>query len=284
MPGEREAVGPERVGQDDLAAGLDVGSGDGLDLVDSVGGLADSGAGWDQSFISLTVLNDHADLAFDLLSDMVMHPAFLPAEVERKRQQTLSGLEVVRGDPDYVADTAFRWIAFRGTVYGHPEDGTIQAVRQISPADLRAFHNNYYQPSNAVLAIVGDMEEGEAFERAGKCFGSWVDKARPVAPAVSAGVAGLRIVAIDKPDAVQTEIRVGNLGVARNSPDYLALSIADQILGGPSENRLFKALRSRQGLTYGASSELLSYKTAGMWMAKTFTRTSETMKSSPSGA
>jgi len=59
----------------------------------------------------------------------------------------------------------------------------------------------------------------------------------------------------------------------------LALSVADQILGGPSENRLFKALRGHQGLTYGASSELLSYQTAGVWLAKTFTRTPETMKS-----
>ena len=247
--------------------------------IDSIGGLTDAGAGWDQSFVSLTVLNDHEDLAFDLLSDMVMHPTFAPAEVERKRQQTLSGLEVVRGDPDYVADAAFRRLAFRGTAYGHSEDGTIQSVRRITAADLRAFHNSYYQPSNAVLAVVGDMEADEAFERAGRYFGSWVNRATPVAPAAPPAGPSQRIIAIDKPDAVQTEIRVGNLGVPRNSPDYLALSVADQILGGPSENRLFKALRSHQGLTYGASSELLSYQTAGIWLAKTFTRTPETMKS-----
>jgi predicted Zn-dependent peptidase len=145
--------------------------------------------------------------------------------------------------------------------------------------DLRAFYNNYYQPSNAVLAIVGDIETGEAFERAEKHFGGWTNRATPRIPAASPAVGSHRIVAIDKPDAVQTEIRVGNLGVPRNSPDYLALSIADQILGGPSENLLFKALRSHQGLTYGASSELLSYQTAGVWLAKTFTRTPETMKS-----
>ena len=249
------------------------------ETIDSMGGLTDGGAGWDESFVSLSVLDDYEDLAFDLLSDMVMHPAFVPAEVERKRRQTLSGLEVVRDDPDYVADAVFRQIAFRGTVYGHSEDGTVQSVRRITPADLRAFHDNYYQPSNAVLAIVGDMKTSEAFERAGKYFGSWVNRAPHAVPAAPPASAGQRIVAVDKPDAVQTEIRVGNLGVPRNSPDYLALSVADQILGGPSENRLFKALRSHQGLTYGASSEILSYQTAGMWLAKTFTRTSETMKS-----
>jgi zinc protease len=247
--------------------------------IDSIGGLVDAGADWDQSYISLSVLNDHEELAFDLLSDMVMHSSFVPAEVERKRQQTLSGLEVVRDDPDYVADAALRRLAFLGTAYSHPEDGTIASVRRMTSEDLRAFYNNYYQPSNAVLAIVGDIKTSEAFERAEKRFGAWTNRTTPLVPAPSPAVGPHRILAIDKPDAVQTEIRIGNLGVPRNSPDYLALRVADQILGGPSENRLFKALRSHQGLTYEASSELLSYQTAGVWLAKTFTRTPETVKS-----
>ena len=249
------------------------------ETIDSIGGLVDAGAGWDQSYLTLSVLNDHEELAFDLLSDMVMHPSFAPAEVERKRKQTLSGLEVVRDDPDYVADAALRRLAFLGTTYGHPEDGTIASVRRITPEDLRAFYSTYYQPYDAVLAIVGDIKAGEAFDRAEKCFGAWPNRAAPPVPAPSPALVANRVVAIDKPDAVQTEIRIANLGVPRKSADYLALSVADQILGGPSENRLFKALRSHQGLTYGASSELLSYQSAGVWLAKTFTRTPETMKS-----
>jgi zinc protease len=249
------------------------------EVIDSIGGLVGAGADWDESYLSLTVLNDHEDLAFKLVSDMVMHPAFAPEEVERKRKQTLSGLEVVRDDPDYVADAAFRRLAFLGTSYGHPEDGTSSSVRRITPEDLRAFHGHYYQPSNSLLAIVGDIDTSKAFERAEKYFGAWTNQATAAAPSPPPASPMPRIVAIDKPDAVQTEIRIGNLGVPRNSPDYLALTVADQILGGPSENRLFKALRSRQGLTYGASSELLSYQTAGAWLAKTFTRTPETMKS-----
>jgi zinc protease len=249
------------------------------EAIDSIGGLVDAGADWDQSYLSLSVLNDHEELAFDLLSDMVMHPAFAPAEVERKRRQTLSGLEVVRDDPDYVADAALRRLAFLGTAYGHPEDGTIASVRRMTPEDLRAFHSAYYQPSNAVLAIVGDIKTSEAFERAEKHFDAWTNRTTPPIPTVPPETRPHKILAIDKPDAVQTEIRIGNLGAPRRSPDYLALRVADQILGGPSENRLFKALRSHQGLTYGASSELLSYQTAGVWVVKTFTRTAETLKS-----
>jgi len=249
------------------------------EAIDSIGGLVDTGAGWDESYVSLSVLNDHEPLAFELLSDMVMHSVFAPAEVERKRRQTLSGLEVVRDDPDYVADAAMRRLAFSVTPYGHPEDGTMASVRRITPEDLRAFYEAHYQPSNAVLAIVGDINAAEAFARGENYFGAWANRTALAAPAASPEVGSHQILAIDKPDAVQTEIRIGNLGVPRKDPDYLALSVADQILGGPSENRLFKALRSHQGLTYGASSELLSYQTAGVWLVKTFTRTPETLKS-----
>jgi len=253
------------------------------EAIDSVGGLIDSGADWDSSFVTLSVLRDHAPLAFDLLGDMAAHPAFAPAEIARQRQQTLSGLEVVRDDPSYVADMALRRMLFSGTPYSHPDDGTVEAVRRIRAEDLQAFHARYYRPSNCFLAVVGDITTSEAFTRAEGTFGAWQDRPAPAArrggpvPMLAAGPQ--RIVAIDKPDAVQTEIRIGNLGAPRDSPDYYALNIANQILGGPASNRLFRALRSRQGLTYGASSDLLSYRMLGGWVAKTFTRTPETLKS-----
>ena len=144
------------------------------EAIDSIGGLVDAGAGWDESYVSLSVLNDHEDLAFDLLSDMVMHPAFAPSEVERKRKQTLSGLEVVRDDPDYVADCGLPVSRLSRDLVRPPRGrNDCLGASNNCPQDLRAFHNNYYQPSNALLAIVGDIETSEAFERAEKYFGSW---------------------------------------------------------------------------------------------------------------
>ena len=250
------------------------------EAIDSIGGLVDTGAGWDESYISLSVLNDHEELAFDLLSDMVMHSTFAPAEVDRKRRQTLSGLEVVRDDPDYVADAALRRLAFSGTPYGHPEDGTIAAVRRHCPG----------RPSSLLRGLLSALKRRARYCRRHPCPPRPLSAPKsglapgPTGPRLPCPLprrrpAAHRILAIDKPDAVQTEIRIANLGAPRADPDYLALSIADQILGGPSENRLFKALRSHQGLTYGASSELLSYRTAGVWQCKTFTRTPETLKS-----
>jgi zinc protease len=251
------------------------------EAIDAAGGLVDNGADWDSSFLSLSVLSDQADLAFDLLSDMAEFPAFQAAELERQRKQTLSGLQVAHDDPAYVADMLFQDLVFAGTPYSHPEDGTLESLPRITAADLRDFHTRYYQPANCILAVVGDISTPDAFARTAQFFSAWKNSAPQVLPPAAAPQRReeRQTVAIDKPDAVQTEIRIGNLGAPRSSPDYLALSVANEILGGPSENRLFKALRSRQGLTYGASSDLICRRNLGAWVAKTFTRTPETLKS-----
>ena len=248
--------------------------------VDGAGGSVDNSADWDESHLALSVLADHADMAFDLAADMVMHPAFAPAEVERARRQMTSSLELLKDDPGYVADTVTAELEFRGTPYGHPPDGTAASAGRVTPSDLHQFHNRYYRPSNAVLAVVGDISTEEAFRRAEGYFGNWRDptSAEPLPLTATSHAPAREILVVDKSDAVQTEIRVATAGIARASSDYDALMIANQVLGGPAANRLFKALRTERGLTYGASSDLVCYRRFGAWESKTSTRTRETMK------
>ena len=243
--------------------------------------MVDNDVDWDSSYLSLSVLTDRTDLAFDLVSDMTAHPAFQPAEIERQRKQFLSGLQVSQDDPAYVADTAIQNLVFSGTPYGHPEDGTLDAAERIAAEDIRDL-------SPALLPALqlhpGRRGRHHGAGRHGACrqyFSGWAEwsRSRFAARRAPAPYAERHVVAIDKSDAVQTEIRIGTLGVPRDNPDYLALSVVNEILGGPSENRLFKALRTRQGLTYGASSDLITRRHLGAWVAKTFTRTPETLKS-----
>jgi zinc protease len=251
------------------------------EAIDSVGGVVDNDVDWDSAYLDLSVLADRTDLAFDLVSDMVAHAAFQPAEIERQRKQILSGLQVSQDDPAYVADTVTQNLLFAGTPYGHPEDGTLESAGRLTAEDIRTYYRRYYQPSNSILAVVGDINASDALALAAKYFSAWRNGSEPVAAPSGRPTPFVerRVVAIDKSDAVQTEIRIGNLGVPRDNPDYVALSVVNEILGGPSENRLFKALRTRQGLTYGASSDLVTRRHMGAWVAKTFTRTPETMKS-----
>jgi zinc protease len=248
--------------------------------IDQAGGSIDTGAGWDQSYANLSVLSGHKDLAFDLMADILVHPAFAPDEVERIRKQTLSALDVVNQDPSYVADMVLRRMLFAGTDYAHSEDGTRSSIDRVTRKELADFHARYYVPSRTILAVVGDITEAECLNLAKRFLGEWKNgPAATLQPLNEPHTPHERqVIVVNKPDAVQTEIRVANLGVPRSSPDYFALAIANQILGGPAANRLFDVLRTRHGLAYGASSDLDCYSTLGAWVAKTSTRSAETIK------
>lgn len=248
--------------------------------IDQAGGSIDTGAGWDESYVNVSVLADHKELAFDLLGDLLIHPDFARKEIRRLREQTLSALDVVDQDPSYVADVVLRRILFAGTPYAHPEDGTRKSIENVTREDLLNFHAKYYVPSRTILAVVGDITEPEGLSLATKFLGNWRNGPdQPVHPQLEPRPLHSReVVVVDKPDAVQTEIRVANLGIARSSPDYFALSVANQVLGGPAANRLFDVLRTEHGLVYGASSDLDCYSSLGAWVAKTSTRSAETVK------
>jgi zinc protease len=248
--------------------------------IDQAGGSIDTGAGWDQSYANVSVLSSHRDLAFDLLADLLVRPSFAPDEVERIRKQTLSALDVVNQDPGYVADMVLRRMLFAGTDYAHSEDGTRSSVERVTRKEVVDFHASYYVPSRTILAVVGDISEAECLNLAKRFLGEW--RNAPGATLPSRGEPHRpherQVIVVNKPDAMQTEIRVANLGVPRSSPDYFALAIANQVLGGPAANRLFDVLRTRHGLVYGASSDLDCYSTLGAWVAKTATRSAETIR------
>jgi zinc protease len=127
-----------------------------------------------------------------------------------------------------------------------------------------------------ILAVVGDTTTDEAFGMVEKVFGVWPRGELSMPKPIDPPPATRRIVVVDKPDAVQTEIRVGQLAIPRNHPDYLAWDLAVKVLGGEGANRLHRVLRSQRGLTYGASAETQAMKQAGDYVAETDTRTETT--------
>lgn len=245
--------------------------------VDSVGGALGTGAGTDLSFINAVFMKDSFDLALRLIADIARNPAFAPEEIERQRQQILSALKVSYDDPDYLADTVFDRLVYGFHPYGKPDSGTPESLAGIRREHLMAFHQTYYAPNNAILAIVGDVTADEAFAGAERVFGDWPrNDTVTVAPPIEPPPPTRRVVVIDRPGAVQTEIRVGHVAVPRKHPDYMALDLATKILGGEGSNRLHRVLRTERGLTYGASADLETLKFAGDLIANTDTRSEAT--------
>jgi zinc protease len=246
------------------------------DAIDSIGGALGTGASADLSFVQAIVMKDSLNVGLDLVSDLAQHPAFAPEEIERQRQQLLSGLKVSYDDPEYLANMVFDRLVYGFNPYGRPQTGTPATIAAIKREDLLAFHKKWFGANNAILAIVGDVTADEAFAGAERAFGSWgrvpVEARKTPEPPPPTR----RLVIIDRPGAVQTEIRVGNIAIPRKHDDYMALDLAVKVLGGEGANRLHRVLRTERGLTYGASADMNGLKDSGDIVAETNTRSQTT--------
>lgn len=244
--------------------------------IDYIGGALGAGAGTDLSFVNALVLTTHFDLALELVSSVARTPTFPQAELDRIRDQALSAMQVNMQDPSYLADVAIDRLVYGFHPYGLPGNGTPASVSQITRDDLVAFHKTWFAPNNALLAVVGDVSPEVAFAGVERVFGNWARQDVPPVETIAMPEPTRRLVLIDRPDAVQTEIRAGMTAIPRKHPEYMAVNLASKILGGEGANRLQNVLRSERGLTYGASADMDAFKQGGAIVAKTNTQTSTT--------
>ena len=245
--------------------------------IDSVGGSLNAFATEDVTQASVTVVTTALETGVELLSDVVRNPTFAPEEIERWRRQTLSGLQVSYSDPAYLQDVVSQRVAYGDHPYAFPVDGFPKTVSALSKDEVTAFFRERYTPSGSFVAVAGDITPDAGVSIIRKHFGAWKGTAA-ASPELTAPRHARRIVVVDKPDTVQTQFGIVGAGIPRNHPDWLALAVANQVLGGSFNSRLNLRLRAKEGLTYGARSGLDSEKFAGLWNARSFTRTEETAK------
>jgi zinc protease len=246
------------------------------DSIDSIGGVLGTGAGTDLSYVNAIVMKDSLGTALDLISDVARNPAFADEELDRQREQVLQGLGVSFEDPEFVANVVVERLIFGFHPYGRPSNGTTESLTAMTRDDLVRFHKTWFAPNNCLLAVVGDVTIEQAMSGVERVFGGWERRDVPEVAPIDPPEPTRRVVVVDRPSAVQTEIRVGQLGIPRKSPDFLPLNVAVKILGGEGGNRLQGVLRSDRGLTYGASADMDAYQRAGSIIAETDTRTETT--------
>jgi zinc protease len=246
------------------------------DKIDFIGGALGTGSTSDLTFINVIVMKDSFDVGMDLLADLARHPAFAADEIERQKEQTIASLKVNGNDPNYVATAVFDRLVYGFHPYGLPNAGTPETLGAITRGDLQAYHQRNFVPNNMILAIVGDVTSEEAFAGAERAFGSWRRADVPQVAVADPPQPTRRVIVVDMPDAVQTEIRSGHIAIPRKHQDHLAFDLAVKILGGEGANRLHRVLRSERGLTYGASADTAARKLTGDFVAETDTRTETT--------
>ena len=223
------------------------------DEIDYVGGQLVTGSSWDATFASVTTLRKHLDLGLSLLADVTLGPIFAEEEIERVRLQRLTVLLQRKDDADYLAEQRLDAAVFNGHPYAQPEIGTEESVRALRREDFIRFHTTHFRPNNTILAVVGDILPDEVFSRIEDLFCSWERQRLPDGSLqMPTGPENSAVYVVDKPEAVQSAIRVGHVGIARKSPDFVPVVVLNTLLGGYFHSRLNLNLREGKAFTYGA--------------------------------
>lgn len=243
-----------------------------------LGSGLDAGSDWDDAVVHLSVTPARIEAAIVLLADVLRAPVFAERDIERLKAERLSDLLQQQVEPRGLATDKFNEFLFEeGSRYQRPEGGLRETVSALQPADVRAFHARQYVPSATTLIFAGDLTVARATELAERIFGAWTGGAAP-ARAVNDRTVGAarRVRIVHKPDAPQSELRVGHRGLARPHPDYFPVVVMNALLGGLFSSRINLNLREKNAFTYGAHSGFDWRRGAGPFVVSTAVKTEVT--------
>ena len=226
-------------------------SGDEIDaLLEGIAASVESSIGQESGSASLSVLTPDLDVALSVLADVLMRPRFDPEKIELSRIQARS--QIARRNDNQSAITARE---FRRLIYGpdspHSRIMEYATLDAIDRDDLVAFHQRFYHPGAVILGVWGDFEAEAMAQKIAKAFQGWEKRdaeAPPLPPVEYEHRSGVHLVARD--DVNQSHIRLGHIGGLMNAPDYGALVLMNEILGGSFGSRLMTEIRVKKGLAY----------------------------------
>jgi predicted Zn-dependent peptidase len=259
---------PGRAGLAGLTADLlDEGAGtrSAIELAEALaqlGAQLDVRCGWDATTVAATSLTKTLAPTLAIVADVVQRPSFVAAELERVKKERLTALTQSRDVAAQVAeDTLARVLYGERHRYGQPLGGADEQLAALTRADVVGWQRARLRPDTATVIVVGDVQPDELVRQLDAVLSGWTPPPKktraPLAHAAEAQPPSARkLVLVDRPEAAQTELRVGRPGVARTSPDYFPLVVMNAILGGNFSSRLNTNLREKHGYTYGARTDV----------------------------
>jgi zinc protease len=246
------------------------------DELASIGGSLEASSGPDTVTLSGSALSEFTPRLAALLADEAMHPSFPEAEVALRRANMKQELAQNRAQPSWLARERFAREIYGRSPYAI-SSATDTSIDRLDRASIAAFHHRMFAPAAAVLVVVGDVDAAAVSRTIGGSLAGWVGEAssKP-SSAAPPEASDRRIVLVDRPGSVQSDIVVGGLGIRRTDPLYFPALMMDGVVGGGTASRLFLVLREEKGYTYDAHSELRTRLLAGDWSAVTEVRTEVT--------
>ncbi|WP_404942071.1 M16 family metallopeptidase [Pseudomonas danubii] len=240
---------------------------------ESLGADIGNGAYKDMAVVSLRSLSavDKRKPALELFAEVVGKPTFPADSLARIKNQLLAGFEYQKQNPGKLASLELMQRLYGSHPYAHASEGNAKSVPGISLAQLQAFHAKAYTAGNVVIALVGDLSRSDA-----EAIAAQVSAALPKGPALAKVEQPTEPKAsighIEFPSS-QTNLLLAQLGIDRDDPDYAAVSLGNQILGGGGfGTRLMSEVREKRGLTYGVYSGFSPMQARGPFMINLQTR------------
>jgi len=231
------------------------------EAIDSVGGQLNAFTEKEYVGFYAKVMDKHLPLAFDLLSDIVLHPTFPPVELKRERNVIFEEINMVEDSPQELILDLYMESFWKDHPLGRPISGTKKSVAQIARNDVRKFFENNYNAGNTIVAVAGNIRHREAYELAERYF-SHLKPGAAADPGSPPEVHPDRLIR-HKAHLEQTHICLGTISPPIASEERYCAHLLSNILGGGMSSRLFQNIRERRGLVYSIYSMLNLYRDAG---------------------
>jgi predicted Zn-dependent peptidase len=237
----------------------------------------ETGIGGDAGFASMNCLKEHFDDVFKVFAEILRNPVFAQDKLDVAKAQANTGIARRNDNINQILSREFRRL-----VYGKdsplsriPEYATITAITR---DDLVAWHKKYYVPNNVYLGVVGDFDSAQMRKRIESVFGDWPKGEAFTPPPVTVReTPDSGIYFIEKSDVNQANIAMGHLGIEMKNPDYFAVQVMNEVLGGGFASRMFSNVRSKKGLAYNVTGSLgASFLHPGIFRAGLQTKSENT--------
>lgn len=223
---------------------------------EQLGTSLESGADWDSAFVKITALSDQLEEATQFLGEVISDPVFPEREVQRLKAERLAEILQLETEPRGLADEKFSEFLYSSeSRYSRPDEGSTESVSALSRQDVQSFYRSSYRSGSTTVIVAGDVTAVQARAMITRAFQRWpagsINK-----PQLTTAVRtkGRRVHIVHKPDAPQSELRVGHVGLPRKHPDFFPTMVMNAVLGGLFGSRINLNLREVHGYTYGASS------------------------------
>ncbi len=231
-------------------------TGDQLDeALEEIATQLDVGIGQEAGSAGLDVLSKDLDRGLALLAAVLREPAFAEEKLDLAKKQTIEGIRRKNDNPGSIASREFTKLLY-GPDHPYAREATVETVTRITRQDLIAYHARYLHPNTMMLAIAGDFTKRAMLRKLTRVFGDWkaVPMELPPVPPAPTDLKG-SVNYIER-DITQAHLRLGLLTIKQDHPDFFALSVLNDILGGGFKGRMFREVRTREGLAYSVGTIL----------------------------